>query len=41
MSTNETENMTPDKWKKLLKIVIAVLTAIAGTIGVSCAAMHL
>ncbi len=34
------DKMTPDKWKKLLKIAIAVLTALAGAIGVSCAALR-
>ncbi len=34
------EKITPEQWRKLLKIAIAVLTAIAGAIGVSCAALR-
>lgn len=32
--------MNPDDWKKILKIVIAVLTALAGCLGVSTVAAN-
>lgn len=41
-SINQTQEpgMSPDNWKKILKIIIAVLTALAGCLGVSTAAAN-